>query len=327
MRVLVADNSHPDRELLQHLLSAWGHEVTVATDGYQAWEILQRNDAPPIAILDWTMPGPGGVELCKRIRARQTEAYTYVLLLTGKALNGDVTSGLQAGADDYLTKPFDSYMLWARLKVCERILGIQQALLASREEFRFAATHDALTGVWNRRGVLDCLHHELARGQREKSAVAVMVADLDHFKRVNDTLGHAAGDAVLREIAARFAKSLREYDSFGRIGGEEFLLVAPGCDEDTALRLGWRILFEISHVPVLWESKEISITCSIGVAATMDPTPQELNSLLAAADGALYRAKEGGRNRVEGASHGTSQLSAVDPTSFPEQVSVPSHVP
>ena len=300
MRILVADDSPADRELLRRLLATLGHEVTVAIDGEGAWEILQGKDAPPMAILDWAMPEPDGVELCRRIRATQTETYTYVLLLTAMAQTKNVVVGLQAGADDYLTKPFHFDELAARLTAGERVLSVQGELLASRENFRYAATHDGLTSVWNRRRILESLSKELGRANRAKSALAVMMVDLDHFKRINDTWGHAAGDAILREMAARFLKNLREYDSFGRLGGEEFLIVAPGCDEDAALQLGRRLLLDVSHEPVRWESQEISVACSIGVAATTEPTPEGLDALLAAADSALYRAKEGGRNRVAG---------------------------
>ncbi len=302
MRILVADDSKAENDFLYYLLSAWGHEVIVAYDGHQAWEVLRGENPPSMAVLDWVMPGPDGLELCKRIRARQTEIYTYALLLTGKAQKQQVIAGLQAGADDYLIKPCDPEELGARLAAGERVVRVQQELLASREEFRFAATHDVLTSVWNRGRILESLQQELARGKRAQSPVAVMVTDLDHFKWINDTLGHAAGDAVLREVAARFRKGLREYDSFGRIGGEEFLIVAPACDEDAAVQLAWRILSGISQQPILWESQEISLTCSIGVAATTEPAVEEQDALLAAADRALYRAKEGGRNRVEGAS-------------------------
>ncbi len=234
-------------------------------------------------------------------RARPSESYTYVLLLTGRDHSDELIAGLEAGADDYVIKPGKPGVLRARLLVAERILRIHQQLLDSREEFRFAATHDALTSVWNRRHIMDCLRQELARGERMKSPVAVMVADLDHFKHVNDTLGHAAGDAVLCEVAARFGNTLRTYDAFGRIGGEEFLLVTPGCDEACAVQLAWRIIRAVSDRPVTWEGRQISVTVSIGVAATTAPAPECFDALLAAADAALYRAKERGRTRVEAA--------------------------
>src|SRR5579883_3074258 len=238
MRVLIADDSIVSRHLLDATLRKWGYEVVVACDGVEAWEILQSPDAPKLVILDWVMPGLTGPEVCRRVRERakspetKSESYTYILLLTSKSLKEDLIEGMESGADDYVTKPFDQHELKARLRAGTRIIDLEQQLVTAREELREQATRDFLTRIWNRSSILDILQRELARGGREHRPVGVILADLDHFKAVNDTYGHFAGDAVLLEFARRVQASMRQYDSIGRYGGEEFLIVLPGCDEE-----------------------------------------------------------------------------------------------
>jgi PleD family two-component response regulator len=219
--------------LLDATLRKWGYEVVVACDGVEAWKVLSEDDAPRLAILDWVMPGMTGPEVCRNVRelARDKENYTYILLLTSKSLKEDLIEGLEAGADDYITKPFDQHELKVRLRAGTRIIDLQRELIEAREELRDQATRDFLTRIWNRSSVLDTLHRELDRGKRDNKPVGVVLADLDHFKLVNDTYGHFAGDAVLREFARRMQISMRSYDTIGRYGGEEFLIILPGCDQ------------------------------------------------------------------------------------------------
>ena len=296
-RVLVAEDDAMFRRILQKWLENWGYQVTVAEDGGEAWSILQQERPPELLILDWMMPEIEGVELCRRIRARQRPPYQYILLVTGKDDKEDLVTGLEAGADDYLTKPFEQNELRAHLLVAKRILKLQQDLINAREELRSQAMHDVLTGIWNRRAVLDQLSCELDRSTRANTTTGVLMLDLDHFKKVNDTYGHLTGDAVLHEVAKRVTESVRSYDTVGRYGGEEFLVVLPNCGKAGIELNAERIRLAISSVPILTDDAKITITVSVG--ATMATAGAGSNNdVLTAADGALYQAKEAGRNRV-----------------------------
>jgi len=297
MRILIAEDNPVSRHLLEAFLVKWDYEVIVTANGADAWRELQRDRTLRLAILDWMMPGMSGVEVCREVRKCPPEPYVYVLLLTAKDQKYDVLEGLEAGADDYLTKPFDPYELRARLRAGRRILELQEQLILAREQLRAEAAHDSLTGLWNRAAILEILHRELARSEREKTPVAAIVADLDHFKKINDTYGHLAGDAVLREVTRRIAGSMRPYDAVGRYGGEEFLIVAPGCDPATAFKVAERLRDCVSRQPVDIFDGAFPVTLSAGVAASCEA--KEAEELVRMADAALYRAKTGGRNRVE----------------------------
>jgi len=297
MRVLVAEDDMVARHVLQALLEKWGYEVEVAHDGPAAWQTLQGENAPRLAILDWMMPGLDGVDICAKLRKQAREPYTYVLLLTAKGQKQDIVAGLDAGADDYLTKPFDAHELRARLRSGCRIVQLQEQLVQAREALRVEATHDALTGLWNRAAMLENLQRELSRSQRGGASVAVTMADLDHFKQVNDTYGHLVGDAVLREATRRMRSNSRTYDALGRFGGEEFLIVAPDTDVTGALSQAERLRESVGREPIDTFEGPVRVTISLGVAVSGEVW--EADSLLRAADEALYRAKSAGRNRVE----------------------------
>ena len=298
MRVLVAEDNPVFQTMLRNLLVRWDYEVILAGNGMEAWEHLQANDGPRLAILDWMMPGMDGVEVCRRVRAVGKEPYTYLLLLTAKTESGDLVEGMEAGADDYITKPFDAHELRVRLRAGRRILDLQEELVLAREALRREATHDGLTGVWNRTAIMEILGRELARGNREMSPVAVMLADLDHFKQINDGHGHMAGDEVLREAAHRMQAGLRRYDSIGRYGGEEFLIVLPGCDAAGAAAQAERMRNAFDSREFRFDGKPIRATCSIGVSWTDLADVAQTELLIRCADEALYLAKHRGRNRV-----------------------------
>ncbi len=297
MRILVAEDDPLSRHLLEAFLVKWGYEVIVAADGVEARRVLQHDNAPNLALLDWMMPGTDGVEICREVRKRAAEPYTYILLVTAKGQKQDILEGLEAGADDYLAKPFDPQELRARLRVGRRILELQEQLIQAREELRAQATHDPLTGLWNRTAILETLQRELDRAERQRTPVAVFMADLDHFKQINDTYGHLAGDAVLREVSRRMRTTIRSYDAIGRYGGEEFLIVTPGCDVTTALKLAERVRSCVSREPIDVAGGTFSATLSLGVAASSEAG--DADQLVRDADAALYRAKNAGRNRVE----------------------------
>src|SRR4051794_7543035 len=220
MRILIADDSLLSRRLLEETLGGWGYEVVIAADGAEAWNILSGANPPTLAVLDWMMPGYTGPEVCKLVRQRAAEPYTYILLLTSRNEKDDVIEGMDSGADDYLTKPFDQHELKVRLRAGTRIVDLQAQLLATREALREQATRDYLTHLWNRSSIMATLERELTRSAREHSPCGVVLIDLDHFKSINDTRGHFAGDVALRESARRMQNSVRPYDAVGRYGGE-----------------------------------------------------------------------------------------------------------
>jgi len=259
---------------------------------------MQAADAPRLAVLDWMMPYMDGVEVCRRIRTAAHEPYVYVLLLTARTESQDLVEGMEAGADDYLTKPFNAQELRVRLRAGRRILDLQQQLMEAREALRVQATHDALTGLLNRGRVVEILFAEIARSARERRPLAVLMVDLDHFKQINDTHGHQAGDAVLREAARRMQAVTRHYDSPGRYGGEEFLIVLPGCGARDGYVQAERIREAFAREPFAAGGESMAVTCSIGVSSSDACADGEACRLIREADEALYDAKNRGRNRV-----------------------------
>jgi two-component system cell cycle response regulator len=301
MRILIADDSIVSRHLLDATLRKWGYDVVVACDGKEAWDALQGESPPNIAILDWVMPGLTGPEVCKRVRENSNDSegnYTYILLLSSKSQKEDLIEGLESGADDYLTKPFDQHELKVRLRAGKRIIDLQRELLAAREELREQATKDFLTRLWNRSSILDIFQRELSRGARENRPVGVVLTDLDRFKNVNDSFGHFAGDAVLREFSRRMLQCMRPYDSIGRYGGEEFLVILPGCDEACTSSQAERMRLVLANEPMLINDTRQLVTGSFGATSWMPGTAPHSENLIRIADSALYMAKNQGRNRA-----------------------------
>jgi two-component system, cell cycle response regulator len=296
-RVLIAEDDAMFRKILRSWLESWGYQVTVAEDGAKAWQILQEMRAPHLLILDWIMPNLNGIDVCRRVRERASSPYQYILLVTAKDDKQDLVRGLEAGADDYLSKPFDRDELRARLRTGRRILTLQAEQLKAREELQLQATHDGLTGTWNRNAILDLLHREYDLAARSGNTIGVIMLDVDHFKRVNDTYGHLAGDQVLIEAARRMQQAVRSYDLVGRYGGEEFLVVSPDCNKEQIQVCAERIRLAMEEQPVLAYGSTIAITVSAGTAI-LAPWLSSEKDALAAADNALYRAKSGGRNQV-----------------------------
>jgi len=296
-KILLADDDPICRRLVQKRLQDWGYQVILAEDGRRAWEILQQSEEPPsLIILDWLMPGMNGIEICCKIRQRQQHSYQYILLLSGKDEKQDVVAGLDAGADDYLTKPFDVGELRARIRSGMRIISLQQQLIQAQEDLRFQATHDALTGIWGRGAVLDLLSCELRRGRRTEAYTGVLMIDLDHFKNINDSYGHLAGDDVLKQTASRITRAVRSYDFVGRYGGEEFIAILSNCSVQDLRTIGERTRQAVAELPILTGGIRVNVTVSIGGAVGLYGTPEV--DLLAAADAALYEAKRTGRDRV-----------------------------
>jgi diguanylate cyclase (GGDEF)-like protein len=298
MRVLVADDSLVMRRLLESTLDSWGYEVTSAKDGDEAWITLSSDDPPKIAILDWMMPGHSGLEVCQMVRQQAGPDYTYIILLTSKSQREDIVEGLRSGADDYVVKPFDRHELEVRLRVGRRIIDLQAQLLEAQAALRDQATRDALTRVWNRASILEILSRETARALREQRPLGVVMMDIDHFKTINDSHGHLAGDEALKEMAFRLSGGMRSYDFFGRYGGEEFLFVVPGCEDRHLTAYAERLRGLIEEVPFRLVGKDLPVTASFGASALMPGDEATPDQLIKAADQALYEAKRSGRNCV-----------------------------
>jgi two-component system cell cycle response regulator len=299
MKILIAEDDVTSRLILENMLTKWGYEVVSTADGNDAWKKLQEEDAPRLLILDWMMPGIEGIEICRRIRenSKSEDQYTYVTLLTAKESKENIVTGMEAGADDYITKPFDMHELRVRVRAGERIVQLQSELLDAKKKLEIQSRTDPLTGVLNRRAILSQIGHELSRAKRNHTHISISMLDLDHFKTINDTFGHLSGDAVLRECIHRVESAVRVYDSVGRFGGEEFIVVLPETRAADAFTVAERIRLRINEMAADVDGISIPFTVSQGLATCSgDSTVDEM---IAVADQALYRAKEHGRNRVE----------------------------
>jgi len=296
LRILVADDDRFSRMVLTRTLRSWGYVVEEAEDGVAAAAALSRHDGPQLGIVDWMMPGLDGPEVCRRVRETNAEPYRYLMLLTSKNRREDLVQGLNSGADEYLSKPFDPLELQARLRIGRRLLELQTQLIDARDALHRQATRDGLTGLLNRTAIIDALEEELARNARRQTGLGVLVVDLDHFKSINDTHGHLAGDGVLRESARRMADVVRSYDRIGRYGGEEFLVVLPDCSRESMLEVGERVRAAVGGAPVFTEGVDVPVTASIG-AAWLEGSGAS-DALVRRADDALYVAKRTGRDRV-----------------------------
>ena len=289
MKIMLVEDSAVERHAIAGHLQGWNLDFTAVKDGAEAWRMLQGQDPPDLVLLDWMLPEVDGIELCRRIRTLGGNG-TYIY--TVKDRNSHLLTAMAAGADDYLGKPVDPSELRARILVGKRILELQQSL-------RFGATHDFLTKLFNREEILACLKREHARSEREHDPATIILADVDHFKAINDSLGHAAGDAVLKEVAERLRSDLRAYDLVGRYGGEEFLLILPKCSLAIGRCRADEIRGLVSRTPVVTTFAKMPVTVSMGVTATDLTKLVAVETLLQQADSALYRAKQRGRNRVE----------------------------
>jgi diguanylate cyclase (GGDEF)-like protein len=298
-RVLVADDDPVSCYMLVHDLTAQGYLVQCVTNGSEALAAACQPDAPRLIVLDWMMPGMSGPEICLRLRQpRSHDHYQYVLLLSSKGGIHDVVAGLDAGADDYLVKPFDSSELLARLRVGSRMLRLHDDLLEAQEQLRFQATHDPLTGIWNRSALMQLAQSEIQRAQRSSVAIGFLMIDVDHFKIVNDTYGHCFGDLMLQQVARRLSQSVRGYDVVGRYGGEEFAVVAAGLDLEQLSEYSERMRKLVASAQIEAPGGPVSVTISIGVAVAANAADCALDRLLECADVSLYEAKHQGRNRI-----------------------------
>jgi len=300
LKILIADDSEITRLMLYHKLSEWGYEIEIANDGEEAWEILCQENPPTLAIIDWMMPNMDGITLCKKIRENIKEPYIYMIILTMRNKKNDLIESMEAGADDFVSKPFDADVLKVRLRAGIRILDLHNALISAREELRIQATYDQLTGLFNRRAIMDMFNREISRASRETSPIGVLMVDVDHFKKINDNYGHPAGDIVLKEAANRMKDSVRTYDSVGRFGGEEFLVILPKCGMNEVMIVAERLKKSISNQNFDLNNESIKVTISIGATNIIpDSIKIDQDFIIQLVDTALYKAKKNGRDRIE----------------------------
>jgi len=298
VKILIAEDDKTMRALLVRWANQWGYQPVLAHDGEEALRILSSDLSIQLCVMDWMMPGMSGPEVCKQLRAQREEPYVYIILLTAKTETSDVVEGLKAGADGYLQKPCHPLELEVRLRVGRRLVELNSKLIETREKLRFEATHDGLTQLLNRAAIVEELKNHVTQTRQDNRPFSVVMVDIDHFKQINDTYGHYAGDAVLCEVARRFRAQLRSCDAAGRYGGEEFMLVLSDCNLEYAKVLAEEIRQSFEYESAHLGPINIPFTASFGVASTSQSYRADLELLSRAADAALYRAKRSGRNRV-----------------------------
>ena len=299
--ILLAEDDPVTRMLMTRFLKKAGYEVKAVSDGNEALDQMTKRYYP-ILVTDWEMPEMDGIDLCKAVRNLQLDGYVYALLLTARNAKEHIIAGLEAGADDYLIKPVHEPELIARLNTGRRILALEHSLRFANEQNRILSITDALTGAFNRRYLMDQLPRELERCRRYGTPLSVLMCDVDHFKQVNDVNGHAAGDDVLQQFAARIQKSIRSTsDWLARLGGEEFLIVLPETDYEGAVLVAEKIRDIVSSSCFMTRGGDVQVTASFGGASTELHGPDltlKVETLLRTADECLYRSKQSGRNRT-----------------------------
>jgi diguanylate cyclase (GGDEF)-like protein len=307
--ILVVEDDPVSRMLLEKTLTRAGYEVACAKDGREALSLFNEKFYP-IVFTDWMMPEVDGLELCRSIRTNVSAGYVFIFLLTARDSRDDMIAGLEAGADDYLTKPFDRAELFARLKTAVRILTLEKSLKEANEAIRVLSITDTMTGCYNRTYMDTQFPNELQRAARYGHPISVLMVDIDHFKEVNDTYGHQGGDQVLKAFVETIGRSIRSgVDWIARYGGEEFIVVLPETDFENAQLLAERLRTKVSKEIISYNGNEIRITASFGVTGLPSGQGRKCSlegfsheAMIRIADKCLYAAKAEGRNRVRGKS-------------------------
>ena len=300
MRILIADDDRVSRRQLESHLAWCGYEVTSVDNGADALDALRGGDAPPIAVLDWSMPGMRGVDVVKQLRdARRENGPSYVILLTTHTDEEEIAEALECGADDYIVRPFNRWELRSRLALGQRVVEMRRRVLAIERDLDRLARTDSLTQLHNRTAVFDRLREELARARREDVYVAVMMCDVDRLKAVNDAHGHACGDEVIAGVAARLRSACRIYDAVGRCSGEEFLVVMPKTSPDDAIEAARRILRTVGGAQIETSHGPLEITVSIGLVVVDPDDGNSVDAVVRGAEAVLEAAKALGANQLQ----------------------------
>jgi two-component system cell cycle response regulator len=297
-RILLVDDEPTQRLIMARLLKRGGYEVEMAANGREALAKLEEGDFP-LMITDWEMPEMDGVALCRALRAKE-QGYTYIILLTSRDAIEHLVAGLQSGADDYLIKPVVEPELIARLNTGRRIVTLERSLRAANEENRRLSVTDPLTGVYNRRYLMEQLPREIDRAARYGRQLATIMCDVDFFKKINDTYGHLTGDEVLKWFAQALQSGVRTSDWIARYGGEEFVIVLPETNVSSAETAAEHLRRHITSQPFKMADQEFMVSASFGVSGWRDNVPMgaTLDSLMAQCDAGVYASKAGGRNRI-----------------------------
>ena len=299
MKVLIAEDDPASNALVKNLLFRWGFDVVTTFDGTEALKALREKDAPQIVIMDWMMPGIDGLEVCRRLREDEKggDLYTYVIMLTAKGEKQDVVSGIDAGADDYIVKPFDKEELRARIRTGQRIIELQTALRAANRKLLLLSRLDPLTGALSRSAILDDLDLAIYRSRREKLPLSISLIDVDGLKKINERSGRHAGDRVLQEIVRRTTACMRRTDCFGRYESDSFLVVLPAVNRATGMDICQRVRDAIAGREVGTDGHELSVTVS--QCLTVWDGNATVQEFIAAAEQTLTATRSGGPNRIE----------------------------
>lgn len=300
--ILVVDDDPVSRTLLERILKREGFNVITAQDGEEALRLFKAQYIP-IVLTDWMMPKMNGVDLCRAIRQIETPGYVFIIIITAKDSRDDIVKGLEAGADDYVNKPFYPPELLARIKTGIRILELERSLREANEQIKRLSITDPLTGCYNRGYLMEHLPKEIKRAVRYLHPLSIAMTDIDHFKNVNDTYGHQAGDTVLRSFVELIRSSIRDgVDWVARYGGEEFVIVIPETELKCAEKMAERLRRKIETTEIsIGNDRRIKITASFGVVCFDPKEKKEMSTdkLIKEADKMLYEAKNEGRNRVK----------------------------
>jgi len=298
LQVLIVDDSAFSRKLVEHALAGTEYCLQFAENGSEALQLFKEHH-PAVVITDWMLPDSSGPELCEQMRRESADFYTYIILLTSMTEKEDIIKGLSAGADDYLTKPFDRGELLARIGVGRRTVELHREIESKNKLLDQMAHTDPLTGLPNRRAIEDWSNRQLRGAARHGYPLWVAHFDLDSFKHINDTYGHDAGDEVLKRVAEVLRECTRASDISGRIGGDEFLYVVSHVPEKHIYTVVERLREQISSLKFCFDGKDISVTASIGVCGFQSAETPEFSKLRQRADAALYAAKRAGRNQAK----------------------------